>query len=70
MNTARIVSILDFWFPIFRKALTPLQRALEIRETALDPDHPSVGQSLHQVAGLYTQQGKLNTAEDLYRQVQ
>lgn len=51
------------------QALTPLQRALEIRESALDPDHPSVGQSLHQVAGLYAQQAKLTTAENLYRQV-
>ena len=31
------------------QALAPLQRALEIRETALDPDHPSVAQTLHQV---------------------
>ena len=35
-----------FWF----QALAPLQRALEIRETALDPDHPSVAQTLHQVS--------------------
>ena len=53
----------------FSQALTPLQRALEIRETALDPDHPSVAQSLHQLAGLHAQQAKFVTAEALYKQV-
>ena len=48
--------------------LTPLQRALEIREMALDPDHPAVAQTLHQVAGLHAQQGKFSTAEALYKQ--
>ena len=50
------------------QALTPLQRALELRETALDPDHPSVAQSLHQVASLHAQQSKFVTAELLYKQ--
>ena len=50
------------------QALTPLQRALEIRETALDPDHPSVAQSLHQLAGLHAQQAKFSVAEALYKQ--
>ncbi|ELT90543.1 hypothetical protein CAPTEDRAFT_219276 [Capitella teleta] len=52
---------------LLNEALAPLQRALEIRETALDPDHPSVAQSLHQVAGLHAQQGKFSTAEALYK---
>ena len=50
------------------QALTPLQRALEIRELALDPDHPSVAQILHQMAGLHAQQAKFTTAEALYIQ--
>ncbi|KAI0213397.1 Nephrocystin-3 [Lamellibrachia satsuma] len=53
---------------LLNEALTPLQRALEIRETALDPDHPSVAQSLHQLAGLHAQQAKFSVAEALYKQ--
>ncbi|XP_066539574.1 nephrocystin-3 isoform X2 [Hoplias malabaricus] len=44
------------------------QRSLEIRETALDPDHPSVAQSLHQLAGVYVQCRKFGNAEQLYKQ--
>lgn len=50
------------------QAVHPLQHALELRETALDPDHPKVGQSLHQLAGLHAQWGKFSTAEALYKQ--
>ncbi|GFR69239.1 nephrocystin-3, partial [Elysia marginata] len=49
------------------QALPALQRALEIRETALDPDDPLVGRSLHQLACLHAQWGKLSTAETLHR---
>ncbi|RUS70339.1 hypothetical protein EGW08_021900, partial [Elysia chlorotica] len=49
------------------QALPALQRALEIRETALDPDDPLVGRSLHQLACLHAQWGKLTTAETLHR---
>ena len=35
---------------MLKEACNPLQRALELRETALDPDHPVVAQSLHQLA--------------------
>ncbi|XP_023932198.1 nephrocystin-3-like [Lingula anatina] len=52
---------------LLEQALTPLQRALEIREGA-DPDHPSVAQSLHHLAGLHGQWGKYATAEALYKQ--
>lgn len=45
-----------------------LQRSLEIRETGLDPDHPAVARSLHQLAGLHAQWGKVSTAETLYKQ--
>uniref|UniRef100_A0A3B4TS01 Nephrocystin-3 n=1 Tax=Seriola dumerili TaxID=41447 RepID=A0A3B4TS01_SERDU len=50
------------------KAVAPLQRSLEIRETALDPDHPSVARSLHQLAGVYVQWKKYGNAEQLYKQ--
>ena len=50
------------------QSLTPFQRALEIRETALDPDHPSVAQTLHQVAGVHAQQSRFSAAEALYKQ--
>ncbi|XP_028290480.1 nephrocystin-3 isoform X2 [Gouania willdenowi] len=50
------------------QAVAPLQRSLEIRETALDPDHPSVAQSLHQLAGVYVQWKKYGNAEQLYKQ--
>ena len=45
-----------------------LQRALEVREIALDPDHPMVARSHHQLAGLHAQWGKYSTAEDFYKQ--
>ncbi|TMS16188.1 Nephrocystin-3 [Larimichthys crocea] len=50
------------------QAVAPLQRSLEIRETALDPDHPSVAHSLHQLAGVYVQWKKYGNAEQLYKQ--
>ncbi|MEE6465850.1 hypothetical protein FKM82_006728 [Ascaphus truei] len=53
---------------LLTQAVAPLQRSLEIRETALDPDHPSVAQSLHQLAGVYMQSKKFGNAEQLYKQ--
>nr|XP_033785861.1 nephrocystin-3 isoform X1 [Geotrypetes seraphini]XP_033785862.1 nephrocystin-3 isoform X1 [Geotrypetes seraphini]XP_033785863.1 nephrocystin-3 isoform X1 [Geotrypetes seraphini] len=53
---------------LLSQAVVPLQRSLEIRETALDPDHPSVAQSLHQLAGVYVQSKKFGNAEQLYKQ--
>lgn len=50
------------------QAVAPLQRSLEIRETALDPDHPSVACSLHQLAAVYVQWKKYGNAEQLYKQ--
>lgn len=50
------------------QAVVPLQRSLEIRETALDPDHPRVAQSLHQLASVYVQWKKFGNAEQLYKQ--
>ena len=43
------------------------KRSLSIRETALGPDHPSVGTSLNNLAGLYRAQGKYDLAEPLYK---
>ncbi|XP_019364397.1 PREDICTED: nephrocystin-3 isoform X2 [Gavialis gangeticus] len=53
---------------LLSQAVAPLQRSLEIRETALDPDHPRVAQSLHQLAGVYMQWKKFGNAEPLYKQ--
>ncbi|NXF86773.1 NPHP3 protein, partial [Eubucco bourcierii] len=53
---------------LLSQAVAPLQRSLEIRETALDPDHPRVAQSLHQLAGVYVQWKKFGSAEQLYKQ--
>ncbi|CAL8312603.1 unnamed protein product [Merluccius merluccius] len=50
------------------QAVAPLQRSLEIRETALDPDHPSVARSLHQLAAVYVHWRKYESAEQLYKQ--
>nr|XP_003222256.1 PREDICTED: nephrocystin-3 [Anolis carolinensis] len=53
---------------LLSQSIAPLQRSLEIRETALDPDHPRVAQSLHQLAGVYMQWKKFGNAEQLYKQ--
>ncbi|XP_039192103.1 nephrocystin-3 isoform X1 [Crotalus tigris] len=53
---------------LLSQAIAPLQRSLEIRETALDPDHPRVAQSLHQLASVYVQWKKYGNAEQLYKQ--
>ena len=45
-----------------------MQRALEVRETALDPDHPIVAHSLHQLANLHAHWNKFPTAEALFKQ--
>jgi tetratricopeptide (TPR) repeat protein len=47
---------------------TPLaERALEIREKALDPDHVAVALSLNVLAFLYDKQGRYADAEPLYK---
>jgi len=53
---------------LLSQALRPLERSLEIRESSLDPDDPSIGQSFHQLGGLYTQWKKFSTAETMYKQ--
>jgi len=49
------------------QAVSSLQKSVEILESVLDPDHPSVADSLHHLASVYAQWGKLSPAEDLYR---
>ncbi|XP_072808987.1 nephrocystin-3 isoform X2 [Vicugna pacos] len=53
---------------LLSQAVVPLQRSLEIRETALDPDHPRVAHALHQLASVYVQGKKFGNAEQLYKQ--
>ncbi|OFW11587.1 MAG: hypothetical protein A3H27_13200 [Acidobacteria bacterium RIFCSPLOWO2_02_FULL_59_13] len=40
---------------------------MAIWEKALGPEHPNVGQSLNNLAGLYAAQGKYADAEPLYK---
>lgn len=42
------------------------ERALAIREKTLDPQHPDVAQTLHNLASLYRVQGQYDTAEPLF----
>jgi tetratricopeptide (TPR) repeat protein len=46
---------------------TPSLRALAIREKTLDPQHPDVAQTLHNLASLYRVQGQYDTAEPLFK---
>lgn len=49
-------------------AAEPLyKRSLAIREQALGPEHPDVGQSLNNLAALYADQGRYVEAEPLYK---
>jgi tetratricopeptide (TPR) repeat protein len=43
------------------------ERALGMREKALDPEHPEVAASLNDLAGLYRAQGQYAKAEPLYQ---
>jgi tetratricopeptide (TPR) repeat protein len=51
----------------FSEAKPLLQRALVIKEKTLGPDHPSVADSLNNLAALYEDQGKYAEAELLYQ---
>lgn len=55
-------------FGLLSQAAPLFQRALEIRETVLDPDHPLVAQSLHHLASLNAQWGKFTPAEAFFKQ--
>ena len=51
----------------YQEAEPLLQRALDIREKALGPEHPDVADSLNNLAVLYHDQGKYGEAEPLYQ---
>ncbi|XP_031573125.1 nephrocystin-3-like isoform X2 [Actinia tenebrosa] len=53
---------------LLSQAAPPLHKALEIRETVLDPDHPLVAHSLHHLAELYAHWGNFSAAEAFYKQ--
>ena len=44
-----------------------LQRALDIRERVLGPDHPDTSTTLNNLAGLYREMGQYEKAEPLYQ---
>jgi len=51
----------------YREAEPLFQRALEIRERVLGPQHPDMANSLNNLANLYSDQGKYEQAEPLYQ---
>ncbi|EFH79692.1 FxSxx-COOH system tetratricopeptide repeat protein [Ktedonobacter racemifer] len=51
----------------YREAEPLYQRALQIREQQVGPDHPDVAQSLNNLANLYSDQGKYAEAEPLHQ---
>lgn len=51
----------------YRDGEQPLIEALQIREKALGPDHPSVAATLNNLANLYYAQSKYEAAEPLYQ---
>jgi tetratricopeptide (TPR) repeat protein len=51
----------------YGKAEPLYERALEICEKVLGPDHPNVAQTLQNLAGLYASQGRYAEAEPLYQ---
>ncbi|XP_032233897.2 nephrocystin-3 isoform X2 [Nematostella vectensis] len=53
---------------LLSQAAPSLQKALEIRESVLDPDHPLVAQSLHYLAELYSHWGNFSAAEAFFKQ--
>ncbi|KXJ28343.1 nephrocystin-3 [Exaiptasia diaphana] len=53
---------------LLSQAAPPQHKALEIRESTLDPDHPLVAQSLHHLAELYAHWGNFSAAEAFYKQ--
>jgi tetratricopeptide (TPR) repeat protein len=51
----------------YRNAIPLAERALEIQEKALGPDHPDVATALNNLASLYRYDGQLALAESHYR---
>jgi tetratricopeptide (TPR) repeat protein/transcriptional regulator with XRE-family HTH domain len=50
----------------FRAARAPLEQALDMRERVLGPDHPATASSVHDLAGLLSEQGSLAAARKLF----
>lgn len=63
------VSIFLYDMGLYPSALLLLQRALEISEKALGPDHPSVATSLHNLAMLLRVMGRQPESALLYRKL-
>ncbi len=51
----------------YDEALSPFERALEIRERRLGPDHPDVSQAINSLATLHYYKGEYTKAEPLYQ---
>jgi tetratricopeptide (TPR) repeat protein len=51
----------------YRSAIPLAERALDIQEKALGPEHPDVATALNNLASLYRYDGQLALAESLYR---
>src|SRR6266540_4477285 len=51
----------------YDEALSPFERALEIRERRLGPDHPDVSQAINSLATLHYYKGDYAKAEPLYQ---
>lgn len=69
-ETAEIFEVVGLFLKclgLLSQAAPLLQRALEIRETVLDPDHPLVAQSLHHLADLNALWGKFSPAEAFFK---
>ena len=54
----------------YEKALPLYQRALEIYENVLGPQHPSVVTTLNNLAGLYESMGNYEKALPLYQRIE
>jgi CHAT domain-containing protein/Tfp pilus assembly protein PilF len=51
----------------YEEALPYIERALEIRERILGPDHPDVSQAINSLAALHYYKGEYSKAEPLYQ---
>ena len=51
----------------YAEATKIAKRSLALAEKQFGPDHPDVGQSLNNLAGLYESQGRYAEAEPLYK---
>ncbi|MCH8269351.1 MAG: tetratricopeptide repeat protein, partial [Acidobacteria bacterium] len=71
-DDAHLATELNNWAEVYRdqgqytEAELLYQRALEIREKALGPEHPDVAVSLNNLAEMYHTQGKYGEAESLF----